>query len=133
MALHFELVSPERSLRSGTVHQVVVPGTSGDFGVLENHAPVLSTIRPGTISIYETESAAPERIFVDGGFAEVGEKGLTILAEHATPVAEIDVNALSAEIDSTERSIEKASDDSHRAQYEKRLAVLHAKKDAAAN
>jgi F-type H+-transporting ATPase subunit epsilon len=84
--LQFELVTPERLLRSGAVHMVVVPGTDGDFGVLAGHAPFLSTIRPGEIAIYAEPGSQPERIAVDGGFAEVSEKGLTILAERAEPV-----------------------------------------------
>ena len=81
MALNFELVTPEKLLRSEEVHMVVVPGTEGDFGVLTRHTPVMSTIRDGNISIYKTAGATPERIRVEGGFAEVNEKGLTILAE----------------------------------------------------
>jgi F-type H+-transporting ATPase subunit epsilon len=84
--LHFELVSPERLVRSGPVHMVVVPGTDGDFGVLAGHAPMMSTIRPGEIAIYTAAGAAPERIRIEGGFAEVSEKGLTILAEKLEPV-----------------------------------------------
>ena len=88
---NFDLVSPERRLRSGPVHMVVVPGGAGDFGVLVGHAPLISTIRPGAIAIYaEPGTTAPERIFVDGGFAEVGADRLTILAERALPVADID-------------------------------------------
>ena len=81
MALHFELVTPEKLVRSDDVHMVVVPGTEGDFGVLEGHAPVMSTIRDGAIQVFKTEGAAPENIEVRGGFAEVGDKGLTVLAE----------------------------------------------------
>lgn len=89
--INFDLVSPERRLRSGEVHMVVVPGGAGDFGVLVGHAPLISTIRPGAIAIYaEPGTTAPERIFVDGGFAEVGADGLTVLAERAIPVGEID-------------------------------------------
>jgi F-type H+-transporting ATPase subunit epsilon len=89
--LNFELVSPERLLSSGRVAMVVVPGTEGDFGVLPGHAPLMSTIRPGAIAIYETDSdTLTRRIFVDGGFAEVSEAGLTILAESAVPVGDID-------------------------------------------
>lgn len=84
--LHFELISPERLVRSGAVHMVVVPGTEGDFGVLAGHAPMMSTIRPGEIAIYATAGAVPERVRIEGGFAEVSEKGLTILAEKAEPV-----------------------------------------------
>ena len=81
MPLHFELVTPEKLVRSEDVHMVVVPGTEGDFGVLEGHAPVMSTVRDGAVQVYKTEGAAPEEIQVRGGFAEVGENGLTILAE----------------------------------------------------
>lgn len=89
--INFDLVSPERRLRSGPAHMVVVPGGAGDFGVLVGHAPLISTIRPGAIAIYaEPGTTAPERIFVDGGFAEIGPDGLTVLAEHAVPVGDID-------------------------------------------
>ncbi len=87
----FELVSPERLLSSGNVAMVVVPGSEGDFGVLPGHAPLMSTIRPGAIAIYEAEfGSLTRRIFVDGGFAEVSDAGLTILAENAIPVGDID-------------------------------------------
>ena len=82
MALHFELVTPARLVRSEDVHMVVVPGTEGEFGVLEGHAPFMSTIRDGAVQVYAREGAAPEVIEVRGGFAEVSEAGLTILAEH---------------------------------------------------
>ena len=85
--LHFELVTPERLVRSEEVHMVVVPGTEGDFGVLAGHAPVMSTIRNGELAIYRTAGAEPERIAVEGGFAEVNEKGLTVLAETITESA----------------------------------------------
>jgi F-type H+-transporting ATPase subunit epsilon len=81
MPLHFELVTPERLVRSEEVHMVVVPGTEGDFGVLEGHAPVMSTIRDGELAVYRAFPGEPERIPVRGGFAEVNEKGLTVLAE----------------------------------------------------
>jgi len=83
MALHFELVTPEKLVRSAEVYQVVVPGTDGDFGVLEGHAPFMSTVRDGAIQIFASAGAAPEMIPVEGGFAEVNEKGLTVLAEKA--------------------------------------------------
>ena len=82
MALHFELVTPAKLVRSEDVHMVVVPGSEGEFGVLEGHAPFMSTIRDGAVQVYKTEGAAPESIEVRGGFAEVGENGLTVLAEH---------------------------------------------------
>ena len=82
MPLHFELVTPAKHVRSDDVHMVVVPGAEGEFGVLEGHAPFMSTIRDGAVQVYKTEGAAPESIEVRGGFAEVSEKGLTVLAEH---------------------------------------------------
>ena len=81
MALHFELVTPEKLVRSEEVHMVVVPGTEGEFGVLEGHAPFMSTVRDGAVLVYKNEGASPEEIEVRGGFAEVGENGLTVLAE----------------------------------------------------
>ncbi len=85
-ALHFELVSPERLIRSGPVHMVVVPGTEGDFGVMVGHAPFMSTIRPGEIAIYASEGSPPELVAIEGGFAEVSDRGLTILADKAEAV-----------------------------------------------
>jgi F-type H+-transporting ATPase subunit epsilon len=81
MALHFELVTPERLVRSDEVYMVVVPGTEGEEGVLEGHAPYMTTMKDGTLKIYKSEGAPPEEIAVRGGFAEVGPDGLTVLAE----------------------------------------------------
>ncbi len=81
--LHFELVTPEKLLFSEDVHMVVVPGTEGEFGVLAGHAPFMSTLRDGDLAIYRTAGAAPEKVPVRGGFAEVSERGLTLLAESA--------------------------------------------------
>jgi len=82
MSLHFELVTPARLVRSESVHMVVVPGTEGEFGVLEGHAPFMSTVRDGVLKVYRSENGAPEDIVVSGGFAEVSASGLTVLAEH---------------------------------------------------
>ncbi len=82
--LHFELVTPERLVRSEDVYMVVVPGTEGDFGVLEGHMPVMSTVRSDAeLEIYATAGATPEKLKITSGFAEVNDKGLTILAEAA--------------------------------------------------
>lgn len=83
MPLRFELVTPERLIRSEDVHMVVVPGSEGDFGVLEGHAPFMSTIRDGELAIHRSAGGEPERIAIEGGFAEVNDKGLTVLAEKA--------------------------------------------------
>ena len=82
-SLHFELVTPEKLVRSEDVYMVVVPGAEGDFGVLEGHAPFMSTVRDGDLSIYRTDGATAETIRIEGGFAEVNDKGLTVLAEKA--------------------------------------------------
>ena len=82
--LHFELVTPERLVRSDEVYMVVVPGTEGDFGVMVGHAPVMAMIKDDSaIQVYKTVGASPEHIKVSGGFAEVSDRGLTILAESA--------------------------------------------------
>ncbi len=82
MALRFELVTPARLVRSEDVHMVVVPGSEGEFGVLEGHAPFMSTIADGAVKVYRTANGAPEEIRIVGGFAEVSATGLTVLAEH---------------------------------------------------
>ena len=77
-------MTPEKLVRSEEVHMVVVPGSEGEFGVLEGHAPFMSTLRNGDIAIYRGGmNVEPERIAVEGGFAEVSERGLTVLAERA--------------------------------------------------
>lgn len=81
MALKFELVTPARLERASDVYMVTVPGSEGDFSVLEGHAPFMATLRNGAINIYSAQGAEPEVINVEGGFAEVNEAGLTILAE----------------------------------------------------
>jgi F-type H+-transporting ATPase subunit epsilon len=82
--LHFELVTPEKLVRSEDVYMVVVPGTEGDFGALEHHMPIMSTIRADAeLAIYREEKGLPEMLRVEGGFAEVNEQGLTVLAESA--------------------------------------------------
>ena len=82
MALRFELVTPARLVLSEQVYMVNVPGTEGEFGVLEGHAPFATTMKDGTIRVYRTAGGTPEDIVVRGGFAEVSTTGLTVLAEH---------------------------------------------------
>lgn len=81
--LHFELVTPDKLVASGEAYMVVVPGTEGESGIMAGHAPYMTTLRDGDIAIYRTGGAQPERIPVTGGFAEVSDKGLTVLAESA--------------------------------------------------
>lgn len=134
MALHFNLVSPERQLAAREVYMVVVPGTEGDFGVLEGHAPFLSTIRPGAIQIYANSMGdVPERIFIDGGFAEVGSDGLTILAESAMPVSELRPETVAAELAEAREELRQARGEAERAIAEKRIERLEAMQAAAVN
>jgi F-type H+-transporting ATPase subunit epsilon len=85
---HFDLVSPEKLAFSGQVDQVDVPGVEGDFGVLAGHAPVVAVIRPGILTV--TSGGTHQKIIVLGGLAEVSEKGLTVLADVATSLDELD-------------------------------------------
>lgn len=86
--LRFQLVTPVRLERDESVHMVVVPGTEGDFGVLEGHAPVLSTVRDGELAIHRSPGAEPERLRIEGGLAQVSDGGLTILAERIGATAD---------------------------------------------
>ncbi len=81
--LHFELVTPDRLVMSDDVYMVVVPGTEGESGIMVGHAPYMTILKNGDVAIYRAQGAQPERIGVTGGFAEVSERGLTILAESA--------------------------------------------------
>ena len=81
--LHFELVTPDRQVMSEDVYMVVVPGTEGESGIMAGHAPYMTTLKDGDVAVYRSASAQPEKISVTGGFAEVSERGLTVLAESA--------------------------------------------------
>lgn len=107
--LHFELVSPAKLLFSGDVDMVNIPGTEGDMGILPGHAPVLSTLRPGVVVISKS-GGATEKVFVRGGFAEVNPQGLTVLAETAIPLADLNADRLAAEIKDAEEDVADAKD-----------------------
>jgi F-type H+-transporting ATPase subunit epsilon len=81
--LHFELVTPDRLVMSDDVYMVVVPGAEGESGIMAGHAPYMTTLRNGEVAVYKTQGAQPQKISVTGGFAEVSDKGLTVLAESA--------------------------------------------------
>ena len=104
-AFHFDLVSPEKLLFSGDVEQVDVPGAEGDFGVLAGHAPLVSTLRPGILTVYS--SGGTQKIVVLGGFAEVSAEGLTVLAYVAEAVESINRDMIVGRISEMESSIEK--------------------------
>ncbi len=121
--LKFELVSPEKLLMSAEVEQVVVPGSEGDFGVLVNHAPVLSTMRPGIVDITES-GGSKQRIFVRGGFAEVNPKGLTVLAETAINMDDLDRDVLAGEIANAQDDVTDAKSDDKRQKAQETLDHL---------
>ena len=123
--VEFELVSPERLLLSEPVEMVVVPGAEGDFGVLPGHAPMISTVRPGVISIH-AGGAVQTRIFVAGGFAEVTRERCTVLAESAVPLDEIDRAEVEAQIATLEREVTDAFTDQERAGWQAQLEAAEA-------
>jgi F-type H+-transporting ATPase subunit epsilon len=118
----FELVSPERLLISEPVEQVVVPGSEGYFTVLKGHAPFMSTLRPGVIEV--SKAGQTDRIFVRGGFADVNIAGLTILAEQAIPLAEVDPAMLAQDVRDAEEDVADAKDPTIRATAELKLYQL---------
>jgi F-type H+-transporting ATPase subunit epsilon len=125
MPLHFELVSPERLLLSEDVAEVEIPGTDGDMGILPGHAPVLSTLRPGVLTVIRS-GGARDRIFVRGGFAEVNPQGLTVLAETAIPLAELDAAAIAQQVKNAEEDLADAKDDETRRRAQESLDHLRA-------
>ena len=108
----FELVSPAKLLFSGEVEEVIVPGAEGEFTVLPIHAPVVSTLRPGILTVKSGGNVT--RLYVRGGFAEVNEKGLTILAEDATAVEDVNMTEFAASISAYEAKLASASSDEAR-------------------
>lgn len=125
----FELVSPEEKLMSEDVAQVTVPGEEGVFGVLAGHSPLLSSIKMGVIEVRREEGAQPRRIFVSGGFADVGTEHCTVLAEEATDMTLVDVNKLDAEITKLQNDA-SAAEGFDKQRLEARLAVAQAKRAA---
>ena len=105
--LHFELVSPARLLFSGDVASVTLPGTEGEMGIYPGHSPVLTTLRPGIVTVTR-DGGASERIFVKGGMAEVNPQGLTLLAEVAIPMAELSAEVLAKQIKDAEEDLADA-------------------------
>ncbi|MEQ9520510.1 MAG: F0F1 ATP synthase subunit epsilon [Parvibaculum sp.] len=111
--LKFDLVAPEKLLLSTEADMVVVPGTEGDFGVMPGHSPVMATLRSGVIDV-TGGTGGDTRIFVRGGFAEVTPAGLTVLAEEATPLAELDAAKLDQRIKNASEDVQDAKTDDAR-------------------
>jgi F-type H+-transporting ATPase subunit epsilon len=102
---HFELASPERLVFSGEVDQVDVPGSEGDFGVLAGHAPLVTMLRPGIMTVYA--GGQKQQIVVLGGFAETGPNGLTVLADTASSLEDLDRAVLAAQIEASEARLKE--------------------------
>jgi F-type H+-transporting ATPase subunit epsilon len=128
--LHFSLVSPVRELFSGDVKQVDAPGVEGEFGVLPNHAPFMTVLKPGVVRIHEASGITP--VFVRGGFADVTPAGLTILAEEAVRLADVDAGALDSEIAKVRSDASDPGDETRRKRAAERLAYLEALRAAVA-
>lgn len=120
--LNFALVAPERELFHGEVDQVVVPGAEGEFGVLPDHAPVMSVIRPGALRIFN--DGAERRVFVNGGFADVTPEGLTVLAEEAVDLGEIESGKLEQELKNAQDDLRDANSDAKREAAQRVVARL---------
>ena len=110
----FELVSPEKLLASGEASEVLIPGTEGYFQVFANHAPVMSTIKPGVVEV-KMADGENRKYVIFGGFADVSPSGLTILAEHAVNAAELNKADLEQRIEDAKQDIADAKDDKVRA------------------
>jgi F-type H+-transporting ATPase subunit epsilon len=122
----FELVSPERLLVSRPVDMVVVPGTEGDMGVLPGHAPLIATVRPGVIAVFENGQVT-ERIFVGGGFVEVTGERCTVLAEEAAPLAELDRGRTEADLKAAREDLADAREEPSRKAAERQVTIGEAK------
>jgi F-type H+-transporting ATPase subunit epsilon len=116
---HFELVSPDKISFSGEVDQVDVPGAEGDFGVLAGHAPLIALLRPGLMTVYS--GGEQTKLVVLGGFAEVGPDGLTVLADVATSVEDLDRASLQTQIAQMEQDIKEMVQGS---EFDKAIARL---------
>ncbi len=132
VTFHFNLVSPEKLLFSSEVTQVDLPGTEGDFGVLAGHAPVVTTLRPGILVIHG-EAGEQIKIVVNGGFAEVGAAGLTVLAETAAPLEDFDRAVLAEEIKDAEEDVADSKDDRQRDRLARKLEQLRTLQGALAS
>ncbi len=124
--VQFELVSPDRLLVSEAVDMVVVPGSEGDFGVLKDHAPFISAVRPGVIDVHD-QGQVKSRIFVAGGFAEVNGERCTVLAQEALLLAEIDRGAVEAALAELRSNLAAADNEAARETIAGRIAVAEAK------
>ncbi|CAN0248428.1 unnamed protein product [Chrysoparadoxa australica] len=122
--LHFDLVSPEKRVFEGDVDQVVVPGVEGEFGVLAGHAPFMSTVRSGAIAIHAGGEVT--RTFIRGGFAEVTSEGLTILAEEAIDLADVDAAEVNKQLTEAREDLGQARDEDETREAQGRVEKFEA-------
>ena len=122
--LHLDFVSPESVLFSGEVDQVDLPGAEGDLGILAGHAPLVTTLRPGIVTIFR--GGAREPIVITGGFAEMGPAGLTVLADRSVARENFDTGTLASEIKGAEEDVADATDDAMRDKRARHLDQLKA-------
>ena len=122
--LHFSLVSPEREMYSGDVDQVDAPGTEGMFGVLPSHAPFMTTLKPGPVTVFN--DGGKTNLFVRGGFADVTPQGLTILAEYAVDLADLDAGVVAGDLRDAKEDLAAAKEEHQIKHLEDQVRYLEA-------
>ena len=123
---NFELVSPEQKLISETAYQVTIPGEEVDVGVRAGHMALVMTVRAGVVEVIRSEGGSSEKIFIAGGFADVSQTNCTILAEEAVPVANLNAEKLSAEIERLNENIKLSDSQDEKATLNRKLSIVSA-------
>lgn len=126
-AFNFELVSPDQILVSEPAWQVLIPGEDGYFGVRAGHMSLIAAVKPGVVEVYKTEGAAPEKIFIAGGFADVTASHCTILAEQAVNVNDLDAAALQSELKDLKEDSAMANDSASKTLVDRKIALTEIK------
>ncbi len=124
--LRFQLVSPEKMLYADDVSMVTIPASKGEMGILPNHAPMLVTLVPGIINIYQ-EHAIEEKIFIGGGFANINERGCQVMADEGIHVADIHPQEVEAHIEEVMQELETDQEEDVRVSLEENLSIERAK------
>ncbi|AIL13020.1 hypothetical protein IM40_05095 [Candidatus Paracaedimonas acanthamoebae] len=124
--LHFSIVSPERLLLTDNVDMVIIPGSQGDFGVLPSHSPMVSTLRPGLVTIYNNGDIK-ERVYVADGFAHITETGCTVLSEESIFLAEMDIEMLEETIKKAKQELEDSRTEEEKSALKRDLDYIYSK------
>ena len=127
---HFELVSPERKLISEAAAMAVIPGEEGNIGVLPNHSALVASVRPGVVEVFASEGAAPQRIFIAGGFADISAENCTLLAEQAVNVNDLDEAQLRKALDDLNEDLGMVEGDADKMRVAREIALTRAKLEA---